>query len=287
MRAAQHLVVAHRPQRGLQGAFHEDTLFGAVPGYEGVFTRRIPAALLTAKMLAEPREVKVGGKTTLNMRSKGGVVRDPALRHHIRTCLTQNGLNPDDFSPKQLQELIKGGRLTMPSGVPIRRVRLLKKIEDPVAIETDPAHPRFYIGGNNHHFEIVEDEGTGRWHGRGVKMYDVARRIHPPKGRPRLPAVLGPKAAELRETGSLERQDEEFYRGRAFVMALCKGDMLTMKDPEDDAEGLFVVVKVNPDSVQMVEHCDARPASETDRQPARRLIEKAANQLRVLVLSQS
>ncbi|HUT36732.1 MAG TPA: type II CRISPR RNA-guided endonuclease Cas9 [Planctomycetota bacterium] len=292
MDAAADLVVAHRPQRALTGAFHEDTLFGAVPGYEGVFCRRVPVALLTPKMLLEPREVTVGGRKTLNM-GKGGVVRDARLRQHIRAWLEarlrETGRHEpvERLSPGDMKALLKGAQLTMPSGVPIRRVRLLKKIEDPVEIGGDPRHPRFYIGGNNHHFEIVQDEGTGRWRGRGVKMFDVARRIHPPKGQPRLPAILGTKAPVLAEQGLLSADDQRFYRGTRFVMALCKGDTLLMKDPDVKdpdaaAQGYFVVVKINPESVEMVEHWDARPATATDRQPPRRLIPIRPEHLRGL-----
>jgi len=281
------LIVAHRPQQGITGAFHEDTLFGAVPGYEGVFTRRIPVSLLTPKMLQDPKEAIIGGARTLIM-GKGGVVRDARLRRHIRNWVEDRlrargiGVPVDKLSPKEMQTLLKEDKLTMPSGVPIRRVRLLKKIEDPVAIESDPAHPRYYIGGNNHHLEIVQDERTGRWRARGVKMFDVARRVHPPKGRPKLPAILGPKAPALAQLGLLSKADELFYRGARFVMALCKGDMIAMADPESRSQAHFVTVKVNPDSVELVEHWDARPAAETERQQPRRLIKLPPERLRAL-----
>jgi CRISPR-associated endonuclease Csn1 len=209
--AVENLVVAHRPERGLTGELHQARIYGKpVPGYQGVFTKRIPAADLTPPKLAEPRIVNTsdGGKT-LRV-GKGGVVRDPALRGHIRNCLEANGLDPDNFTKTEIKNLVKADHLRMPSGVPIRRVKLLFKIEGPIRVESDPRHPRYYIGGNNHHMEIAEDAGTGRWHGWSVRMFDAARWLHPSRREPRRPLIIGPHLDHLAAEGTLPQAAREF-----------------------------------------------------------------------------
>jgi len=278
------LVVAHRPMRGITGALHEDSLYGEVSADDKLFTIRVPAASLTPAMLRPARQITDSSGRVSWRVGKGGVVRDPALRQHIRDCLASHGVDPDDFSRKQIADLAKAGKLAMPSGVPIRRVRLLRKILDPVAIPTDPRHPRFYIGGSNHHMEILADEATGEWTGRCVTTFEAARRLHPPRGRPKLPLFLGPHVQRLRAKGTLPQQQQDFYEGKRFVMALCKGETLYMADPETGQPAYFVVIKINPDSVEMVEHADARPSNAEVAHQARRVVKKSAGELHKLSL---
>jgi hypothetical protein len=274
------LVVAHRPLLGLTGALHEEHPYGLVSREDGLFTIRIPASHLTPKMLLEPgTKGRASDQITVG---KGGAVRDRALRKAICDCLRRNRLDPATFTTKQIKDLAAAGELTMPSGVPIRRVRVFRRITDPVTVETDPNHPRYYIGGNNHHMEIAEDERTGEWVGRCVTEFEAAGRLRPPRGKPELPLVIGPHLQALRDQGILPPEDEEFYCKKRFVLSLCKGEMLFMMDPDTRKPSYFVVAKINPGSVELVEHTDARPSHAEREEGTRRLITVRPSALRIL-----
>ena len=284
MALVDELIVCHRPQRRVSGALHEDSLYGLVSREEGLFTIRIPAARISPPMLTDPiRRVGPQGRVTWSLGAGGsGVVRDGALRKHIRECLQANGLNPDSFTPRDMTHLVQDGQLRMPSGVPIRRVRLLRKHSDPVELTSDPHHPRYYRGGNNHHMEILEDRHTGRWTGRCVTMFEATQRVRPPKGVPKLPLILGPHAEELGGQGKLPSRLHAFYQGRRFAMVLFKGDTLHMRDPDTGAPSFFTVIKFSPGKVQLVDHSDARPSTARGGQPARRVITKSPAELQAL-----
>ncbi|MFO7900454.1 MAG: hypothetical protein R6V58_15520, partial [Planctomycetota bacterium] len=279
MTAKENLVVSHRPQRGVAGPLHDDTIHGKVSGYKDVFVVRVKANELTPAMLQPPEERTLpSGEKTLKV-GKSGKVRDPGLRRHIRECLRDNGIHPERFTKKQIRDLVKQGNLTMPSGLPIKRVRVLRIHSDAVRIESDPRHPRYYKPDANHHMEIAEDK-KGRWHGLRIRMFDAARNIRPPKGHPKLPLFYGPSLARLKKQGTLPPPVAEFYRDKAYVMSLCKGEMLCMTDPHSDETGCyFVVKKIRSDRVQLVGHSDARPSKGANH---RRLIPASPNRLKKL-----
>ena len=223
------LVVSHRPvKRKVKGYLHKEDLWGLVDEGEGVFRIRCPIADLNPKMLRLPeresddqvrtrlaRELQDAGLTESQARKaatnrvrqadfkrqwvdpalgKGGLVRDWGLRRAIRKCLKDNGIDPDRFTDKQMQEFAKTGKLRMPGGgVPIRSVITIGPISDPVKIAVRDPHTRrqavnprtgkplfrYHISRNNHHVEIMEDAATGDWSardGKCVTMYEVAER---------------------------------------------------------------------------------------------------------------
>jgi hypothetical protein len=65
-------------------------------------------------------------------------------------------------------------------------------------------------------------------------------------------------------------------------MALCRGDALYMQDPETGEADYFVVAKINPGSVELLHHADARPDNPKPGQEKRRLINKSPEHLRQL-----
>ncbi|RIK67924.1 MAG: type II CRISPR RNA-guided endonuclease Cas9 [Planctomycetota bacterium] len=286
--AVEHkrLTVAHRPvKRRLVGAFHEATLYGPVveplpphrtENAETLYTNRISADRLKPNHLRVPegwdqQSVLLDNKSlplNENRRirrqlasmpdpppGKSGIVRDRALRDRLRKCLRADGLDPDDFTANQLKPLIKEGRLTMASGVPIKGVVLLRTNTDPIimprkrwdaatnrmVIDEDPRTKRVYIGGNNHHIEIREDD-RGRWTGAIVTTYDAARRVR------------------IHKRDAVDRSDNADGR---FVMSLAEGEMVHMKHPQKGYMDYFVVFKLDkPRTVQFIHHWDARPSGE-------------------------
>ena len=71
---------------------------------------------------------------------KSGLVRDLKLRTILRDLISQRlqalGINrtADNFTDTDMKQIIKAGPLTMPSGVPIKRVVLLRTMNDPVVV---------------------------------------------------------------------------------------------------------------------------------------------------------
>jgi len=304
--ASGKLVVGHRPvKRRLVGSFHEETHYGPVltplPAHrteaaDTLFTNRISAAKLT------PRHLRVAeGWEDLSIRldddgvpssekahirreraalpdpspEKSGIVRDRALRDRIRRCLREEGLTPEAFTSNEIKQLVSSGRLTMNSGVPIKRVTLLRTIADPVIIarkqldtatgkmvaqmdprdptKPDPRSKRTYIGGNNHHVEIREQVTTrngkqiSTWNGVLVTAFEAAQRV---RGR---------------KASAVDRSDNA--QGR-FIMSLAEGELLygRRKDRPEEPPTYYVVCKLDkPCRIYVAPHWDARVAGNQDR----------------------
>ncbi len=140
--------VSYRPVRKLAGALHEETYY-STPKKDGdktfVHVRKAVAGL-TAKELVD--------------------VVDPAVKRAIEAKLAEPGMTlkkMEDDPPK------------MPSGVPIRRVRV-RKAGSPVSIG-EGARRRQVVSGDNHHMEVVAElDGEGkpkRWRATVVSRLEA------------------------------------------------------------------------------------------------------------------
>lgn len=316
------IVVSHRPVgRRIIGSFHEDSLFGPVPGLENTYIARkrvtelTPAHLrlpvpetkrdsidrlagqyFTAKLEKTKTKARNRAKAVVESTEfmpplvdpppgKSGLVRDRALRTRLRECIAhyeyvetdregkvkvQRRLDPDNFSAKEIKQAFEKGAICHKSGVPIKRVKLLRIHKDPVIIhrkrwdhqrqkwvrdtgkdgELKPDEisraDRAYVGGNNHHIEIRENE-QGKWTGIIVPTFDVARRVR------------------VEKRGPVDRSDDPAKGGR-FVMSLAEGETVYMKHKDNGQAGCFVVFKLDkPQKIQFKHHWDARRAKgETD-----------------------
>ncbi|WP_437186915.1 type II CRISPR RNA-guided endonuclease Cas9 [Planctomicrobium sp. SH668] len=210
---------------------------------------------------------------------KSGLVRDRDLRQQIRRCLAEfeyierdrDGnikkryyLNPDNFSEKELKQAVAAGAIRQASGVPIRRVKLLRTMSDPVIVhrkrwdaelrkwvrdtgkdgELQPHErsraDRAYVGGNNHHIEIRED-AKGKWSGKVVSMFEAAQRVR-------------------KEKRNAVNEDDDPEKGR-FIVSLAAGETICLRDEETGKTDYFVVCKLDkPQTVQFMHHWDARRA---------------------------
>jgi CRISPR-associated endonuclease Csn1 len=165
-KALVQLVVCHRPvKRRIISALHKDNPYGPGLGSDKHFTKRIrihgdreylkPQHLrlpveetdqqvkqrlfekFTKKGLSEKearqRSRKLFQSGQFQRRlidpppSKSGIVRDRAVRLELRKSLQDNGVNPENFSKAQIKALADAGKVCMASGVPIRRVVLLRE----------------------------------------------------------------------------------------------------------------------------------------------------------------
>ncbi|HCO27107.1 MAG: type II CRISPR RNA-guided endonuclease Cas9 [Gimesia sp.] len=274
---AKKQIVAHRPvKRKLTGALHEEMNYGIVDENKKLFTLRLPVEKLTAKMLRMP-ELIVSNEGTKYLKEpkleKGGLVRDRNLRKLIRECLKKNQINPDKFDKNDIKALSKSGKLNMPSGVPIKTIVVLRTIKSPIIIKSPNKAPRVFVGGNNHHLEILEDTKTGNWSGTVWDTFTVSQRINPPKtngNAAKLPMVIGRELEKLKQENRLPGHLQKHYENKSFVMSLAEGEMIYGQMPEKKNEvsewiGYFVVVKLSKKSIFFAPHWDARRADQQHR----------------------
>jgi CRISPR-associated endonuclease Csn1 len=240
--------VSHRVQRRLAGALHEETFYGPTqkhadadgqlvePGSVGFGKDRRHAkgweedigAFVRRKSVEEIRNAKHLAK-----------VRDPAIRKVLANHLRQLGVDPEGAYPK---DAFKGGNApVMPSGVPIKKVRMIEESQTFRQISDRRAH-HFVKPGNNHHIIYREqDSKRGKvWNGEVVTMMDAAIR-----GRSGKPIV------DLTPTTK---------HGR-FVMSLTLGEMFEI-DGENGERLLCAVRKLDQRSgrLHFKLHTDARIA---------------------------
>jgi len=289
MREWKKLVVAHRPERRkITGALHNDTQFGPIVDKDGnltgAFTIRKSTVELTSNHLRVPKDWdelreklnRVRSKTEQRrIRSrmlalpdvaggKSGLVRDRWFREELRGALRREGLDPDNFTGKQIKELIKKKDLVLNSGVPVRRVTLVRRptVTPPVKrkrwnmstgkIEPDP-NPRsirYYEPQSNHHIEIRENK-QGKWIGQVVTNFDATKRVRPSKD------------SEQKPQSAVNRSDTSIGK---FMMSLSIGEMIYMKHPETGEADYFVVFKIDGNgSIHLTPHWDAGRDKETEK----------------------
>jgi hypothetical protein len=206
---------------------------------------------------------------------KAGVVRDRWFRQELRECLQANKIDPDNFTGKQLKELLKTKELVLNSGVPIRHFTLLRaptvkpvprkqwnSKTDKMECNNNPRSVRLYEPQNNHHIEIRENK-KGKWVGEVITNYDAAKRVRPSKK-----SGLSPQPAVNRE----DTKDGK------FVMSLSIGEMVEMRHPQTKEPEYFVVFKIDqPNTTHFTVNWDAGRDKATDKCPAREEIKKPGN----------
>jgi len=242
--------VSHRVQRRLAGALHEDTFYGPTqkpdsdlivpPGSVGHGTSRRhamgwiedPETFVRRKPVVEIKNAKHLAK-----------VRDATIRKVLGEHLRRLGVDPEgkEAYPK---DAFKGANSpVMPSGVPIKRVRMLKEGKTFRHV-SERRSTHFVKPGNNHHIWYREQDG--KWNAQVVTMWDAARR-----GRSGEPVV-----DQRPETGD----------GR-FVMSLALGELFEIDGDEDGQRLLCVVRKLDQRSKLLYykPHTDARLAGEINK----------------------
>ncbi|HOE11647.1 MAG TPA: type II CRISPR RNA-guided endonuclease Cas9 [bacterium] len=150
-KAVNAINVSHRVRRKVSGALHEETIYGPTK-QEGVFVYRKPVESLTTSMIED--------------------IRDPSIREIIVRRLREHGIDPS--AKQKISAAVWKEPLTMPSGVPIKKVRLLRKDKTVQRIRNGDA-AAYIKPGSNHHVCIFEMP-DGKRDAIFTTMLEAARR---------------------------------------------------------------------------------------------------------------
>jgi CRISPR-associated endonuclease Csn1 len=220
--AISRVVVSHRLDRSVGGAFHEETFYSVRDHRDrpGVASVRKPVTTLTAKQI--------------------DAILDPAVRERVRLQVGIVGGDPKKLHGPQNEPTLptRDGR-----HIPIRRVRVAVRSEDVRPVGTGERE-RLVMGGDNHHFEVFAVVGSDgqpkKWDCAIVSKQDAAERL---RRMPRQPVVQ-------RDHGP----------GTRFEFSIAKNDTLEI-GPEAQRRLVVVRLLTGAKLVGVVNTEDARPAS--------------------------
>lgn len=248
---AEHVVhginVSHRAQRRLHGALHEATFYGATQKQRRQ-ARALPVVGRPwAKDWIENNHVYVRRKpiTELTNTKHLEKVRDKAIRDILRQRLRNLGVDPD--TPGRIPgHAFKGqNEPRMPSGVPIKRVRMIEKSKTFQRVSDKRSYQ--YVNPGSNHYVVYRAVGEGareKWVAEVITMWKAA-------------------ICDRSGTAVIDRSDHD--KGR-FVMSLSIGEMFQI-DGADGQRRLCVVQKIDQVSKRLnyKSHTDARSTDEVKR----------------------
>lgn len=199
--------VSHRPRRQVAGKLHEETYYGRVHDQQG---RPVAGQFVVRKAVESLSAAEIER------------IRDAGIRRLVVARLKERGI---DFgrgraaAPGAIGKALAG--LTMPSGVAVRKVRLLKTDSTIRPIRAGRPDEAWVRPASNHHACIFEwmEKGKPKREAIYVTRIEAARRL-----RNREPVV---------QRTHPTRPDAR------FVMSLCPGDMVLLE--EGDAPRLMVI----------------------------------------------
>jgi CRISPR-associated endonuclease Csn1 len=179
--------VSHRPRRKVSGPLHKQTSYGPT-SQPNTYVHRETVGALTPAMLED--------------------IRDPVIKKIVLDECARRGI--DLTSSKPLGKALTDPPIKMPSGVPIKRVRILTRSDAMIPFRTQGDRLiKAVTPGENHHVEIFETtdlKGRKVWTGRIVSRFEAHRRMR--EGQP-----------------VVDRRGRD---GETFVMSLCNNDMVLL-----------------------------------------------------------
>ncbi len=217
--AVNRINVSHRPDsRKLAGKLHEDTYYG--PGHaEGTAVLRKSIDALNYGEIDNIRDEKIKN----------------IVRNRVDACAEQQNITVKNND--NLGKILKDTIITMPSGVPIRKVRL-ERVENtllPIKFDSNKRAIKFVKPGGNHHAEIFENP-DGTWTGKAVsrfKAHEIYR-----EAIKRDDYKKGQDVIINREPGN----------GLKFIMSLCINDMVIMTNPKTQKLELYRIQNISVSS---------------------------------------
>ncbi|MHA1560130.1 MAG: type II CRISPR RNA-guided endonuclease Cas9, partial [Alphaproteobacteria bacterium] len=163
--AVRAVNVSHRVRRRVAGGLHEDTFYGPVYDKAG---QRVEGRFVVRKPLADlsPNEIPL--------------IRDKGVRRVVEARLADAGLETGrgrKLDRTTYREAVAG--LTMPSGVPIRKVRVYRSDLTIRPIREGTPNEAWVKPGSNHHLCIFQwqDNGETKREAVFVSRLEAARRV--------------------------------------------------------------------------------------------------------------
>jgi CRISPR-associated endonuclease Csn1 len=210
--------VSHRVQRRVSGSLHEETIYGRTQT-AGAFVVRKPVESLTPSMVED--------------------IRDPTIRQLIVDRLAQHGVKIGRKTSGTIPKEAWKEPLLMPSGVPVKKVRLIKRDETirPLRGGNDPAHVK---PGSTHHlciFEYTQNQKTKR-EAVFVTTLEAMERI---KKRKPIIQRIHPRRADAQ-----------------FVMSLSAGELVLGMFKGKERLVKYKTAASTQGQIYFIEHAEAR-----------------------------
>ena len=203
--------VSHRVERKVRGALHEETLYGPTEN-EGEWVVRKPLVELSANEIER--------------------IRDRSIRELVMGTLKTSGLEVGRGkkpNAKKMKEVLAG--MAMPSGVPIKKVRITKPELTIQPLRDADEHQAYVKPGSTHHLCIFEWEDNGKTKRNAVfvTMLEATERVK------RQQQELTKRIGEWKGTGvSLK---EIRHRKRKAMSDVAKRlPIIERTPPEDDPD---------------------------------------------------
>jgi CRISPR-associated endonuclease Csn1 len=216
--------VSHRVERKIRGALHEETQYGKTD-QEDCWVYRKSIDALSSNEVAS--------------------IRDPFIRDMIISRLKEFGIDVGrntDVDTKKIKEALVG--LKMPSGVPIRKVRILKKEQTITAIRRAKSET-FVRPGSNHHLAIFE------WTEKGKKKRDAVF-------APMIDAINRVKNGREIIDRSPPAEHSTIPSDAKFLMTLSTREAILIEDSSGQRLLIYRSGKSTTKQMSFVEHSDAR-----------------------------
>lgn len=220
----RNVKVSHRAERKASGKLHEETLYGKTET-ESVWVARKPVDSLS------PNEVE-------NIRDKG-------IREIVIARLRENGIEfgrGKKIDNAQWKKALTD--LKMPSGVPIKRVRVTKPELTIRAIREGSPGEAYVKPGSNHHlciFEVTEN-GKSKREAVFVSMLEAVGRIK-------------------RKEPIIQRTHPEHPEAR-FIMSLSRGETVLADWKGEERLLVYKTAASTTGQMWFTEHTDARKSSD-------------------------
>jgi len=224
--------VSFRPTRKLAGGLHDETGLGPVKDCPQSYVHRVPVENLTVAMVAQ--------------------IRDPAIRKLVEDRCRERRVDLEGSG--KIEKAVWTPVLTMPSGVPIKRVRITTESTKAVPVcktrqlTGGPKQTRFAKPGENYRIVIYgkpkvscgaqNAQPSRKWAwediaectGAGLSLFQASAPLRRSK-----------KARKEKPFVDINPQKS----GWTLLFAFCKNDMVLLTNPKTGECGLYRVQKTS------------------------------------------
>jgi CRISPR-associated endonuclease Csn1 len=279
--ALDSINVSHRVRRKVFGPLHKEMQYGTTVKPNSGDQKRPWASAWVEEEHTYVRRKSVSELSNTKQLAK---VRDNTIREILKGFLRDRQIDPD--RPQKIPSSVWKEQATMPSGVPIKKVRMLEHGDGFVEI-----HRGSYAElSSNHHYEIVDlldetgqpsldSKGAVKRKGYLVTMFEAAKRARIAqeefkKVRQALQSLkltndelkkrLAAEVARISRQYAVIRKDHGPREG--FVMSLSINELFDL-ELEDGIKRLHRVQKMSEGSIILRPHTYAGEVSDTDKPP--------------------